>query len=55
MFVHSLKFDSCLVIVGKCLISEQREGGSHGCRSGIQPMWRLKKLGSGQWRGKGGI
>lgn len=46
MFVHSLEFDSCVFIVGKMsYLITSRGGGNHGCRTGIQPMWRLKKTG----------
>lgn len=48
MFVHSLEFDSCFVIVGKMsyLLTGVGVGwGNHGSRTGIQPMRRLKKIG----------
>ena len=46
MFVHSLEFDSCFLIVGKMSYLIMGRGrGNHGCHTGIQPMWRLKKIG----------
>lgn len=46
MFIHSLEFDSCFLIVGKMsYLITGRGRGNHGCHTGIQPMWRLKKIG----------